>query len=289
MGGAGQRPTGQPKRRDPSRLVSEVATPHASYTLAVTKASNQGRSVTSRANELLYSEDDRRELAARFSAVRQLVRSWRWRRLNPDTFPAYLVEMAAASERLFQWIDELWLYGTGGRRAFDTEIETEDAADPATLSPAQIDRKRNRAKWSGAAALAGRLANEARVARDADEARRLERAFVRTVLPWLPAEFHDKDAMFDRATLISMLRGDQPKTLTLVSLDDHPEFADPDLLPKVVPCDDPSEFPPATASCRRIGLFAKPSHFPGNLNGQTHQRIETPDTDAQQRAECQPR
>ncbi len=244
--------------------------------------------MTSRANELPYTEGDWRELVVRLGAVKRLARTWRRRRLDPDTFRAYLREMASATECLFQWMDELWLYGTGGRQAFDAEIEAEDAADPAALSSTQVKRRQNRVKWAGAAALASRLATEARAAGDPNEAQRFARAFVRNVIPWLPRELQDKEILLDRAILSAMLRGDRPETLTAVSLDDYPEFADPDRFPRVVPGDDPLEFPPATASCHRIGLFAESLHLRDNLNGRLYLRIEAPDADTFTRAECRP-
>ncbi len=237
--------------------------------------------MTSRARELPFAEDDWRELMRRYRDVKRLVSQWRTRRLNVARFPSYLAEMATATERLCHWMDELWLYGTGGRQAFDAEIAAEGATDPETMSPAQVQRRLNREKWSRAAALAGRLTGEARASGDQDEARRLERAFVRTVIPWLPAGLQDKDIMLDRAALIGMLRGDVPAVLVAVSLDEHPGFASPDLLLKVVPSDDPLDFPPATTTCRRVGLFAEFHHLADSRNGQEYPRIEIPRMDGQ--------
>jgi hypothetical protein len=236
--------------------------------------------VTSRAREMPFTEDDWRELMKRHSDVKRLVSQWRKRCLNVATFPAYLAEMATVTERLFQWMDELWLYGTGGRQAFDAQIAAEDAADLDALLPAQVDHRRNRQKWSNAAALAGRLVAEARTAGDQDEARRLERAFVRTVIPWLPTALQDKEIMLDRAALIGMLRGDCPTVLIAVSLDEHPECAE-SALPKVAPGDDPLAFPPATTACRHIGLFAEFPRLAVSRNGQEYPHIEIHDTDGQ--------
>jgi hypothetical protein len=138
--------------------------------------------MTSRARELPYTDNDQVELVRRCGAVKQLVRQWPKRRLNAGSFHQYLGEIAAATERLFAWVDELWLYGTGGRVAFDAEIAEENAADPSTLSVTQLQRRCSRERWWAAVALAGRLAEEARATGDLDEAQRLERAFVRTVL-----------------------------------------------------------------------------------------------------------
>ena len=236
--------------------------------------------MTSRARELTYTDQDRLELGKRCTAVRRLAHQWRKRSLDEDAFRAYLAEMATATERLCAWIDELWLYGTGGRQAFDAEIAADDSADLSTLSPAQLARRHNRGRWSSAAALAARLAGEAHAAGDQEEARRLKGAFVRTVIPWLPAGLQSKDITLDRAALITMLRGDRPTVLVAVSLDEHPEFADR-YLPKVAPSDDPLEFPPATATCRRIGLFAESPRLAVNGNGQEYPHSEIRDRDGQ--------
>jgi hypothetical protein len=235
--------------------------------------------MTSRARELPYTDNDQVELVRRCGAVKQLVRQWPKRRLNAGGIHQYLGEIAAATERLFAWVDELWLYGTGGRVAFDAEIAEEDAADPSTLSVAQLQRRCSRDRWSAAVALAGRLAGEAHATGDLEEAQRLERAFVRTVLPWLPAELRDKDAVFDRSAFVTMLRGDRPSAFVAVSLDDRPEIGVADSIPKVVPSDDPLEFSPATRACRRIGLFAELPATTG-LHGRAYPRIETVDVDA---------
>jgi hypothetical protein len=91
----------------------------------------------------------------------------------------------------------------------------------------------------------------------------LERAYFRTLWPYLPPELQDKDVDLDRSALIAMLRGDQPQTLLAVSLDRETERAC--ALPRVIPTDDPSSFGPATAASRRIGLFVEPLRDSGRL------------------------
>jgi hypothetical protein len=217
--------------------------------------------MTSRARELPYTERDHREVVTKHGTIAALVREWNQRKCDTvPTFHSYLRELADAAEQLFQYLDGLWLYGSGGRQAFDAEMVREDALDHATLTPAQLTRRRNRAKLRCAAEVAGLLISEAKATGEQAEAQRLERAFVHTVVPSLMESLRDKDAILDRAAVVSILRGDPPGALTVVSLDDTTEVARGEWMPRVLAVDDPFRFPPATIESKCIGLFAAQSH-----------------------------